>query len=347
MVPPAFSRLLYIIGFKGDRERGVSMLWQSTGVRNVNGAIAGLILLGYYNGLLGFADILPDERDVAELADTDEIVGYPRERCFALLADMTARYPDSRLWKLQEARELANNRRLEEAVAMLAANGDAKMRQIAALNAFELSLDTLFVMGWEGARDGFLRCVELNKWSHAVYYYMVGCAELEMYRDAWHRGKSAGDERESAAAQTEARRHKKAAEDNFRKAPTVAGRKKFMARQMPFEVFVCRKVQKWEERAASLGVELADAPVVSPAMEMVYLWNGSKRMSDALLARAREYNDLGRCTMSAEQREKVLADEKDEGAVWAVAEAALLRSLGRTDEAREVLGPVLKTDRYV
>ncbi|KAH8911280.1 hypothetical protein BR93DRAFT_965086 [Coniochaeta sp. PMI_546] len=356
MVPPAFSRLLYVLGFKGDRDRGVGMLWASTKVRNINGAIAGLVLLAYYNGLLGFADILPDEKDVAELvAGGEEIVGYPRERCGALLEDMTARYPDSRLWKLQEARELANNGRLDEAVAMLAANEDSKMRQIAALNAFELSLNTMFMMRWKEMRDGILRCLELNKWSHSVYYYLIGCAELEMYRDAHHRAEELAGRKEATAeseaelveARTEARRHKKAAEEYFRKAPSVAGRKKFLAKQMPFEVFVVRKLQKWEERAAMLGIDLADVPVVSPAMEMVYLWNGSKRMTDELLEKARVYMDLDRCTMTVAQREKVLAEEKDEMTIWAVAEAALLRSLGRTDEAREVLAPVLKMDRTI
>jgi hypothetical protein len=93
MVPPAFSKLLYIIGFKGDRERGVQMLWQSTKFDNVNGGVAGLMLLGYYNGILAFADILPSEKDIEELADEGEVIGYPKEQCSALLQRMRSQYP--------------------------------------------------------------------------------------------------------------------------------------------------------------------------------------------------------------------------------------------------------------
>ena len=58
---PIFSRILYIVGFKGDRERGTRYLWQSARFNNFNSAIAGIALLGYYNGLVGFCDILPTD----------------------------------------------------------------------------------------------------------------------------------------------------------------------------------------------------------------------------------------------------------------------------------------------
>jgi hypothetical protein len=339
MVPPAFSRLLQIVGFKGDRDRGVKMLWHSTTFPNANGAVAGLILLGYYNGLLAFADILPSDRDIEELSDpeSDEVVGYPKERCMAVLADMRTRYPDSRLWKVEESRVFANTKRLDEAIKILVENSDSKMKQITALNTFELSLNSMFTMDWPLACKSFIACIELNEWSHTIYYYMAGCAELELYRDAQHK---------VPAEEATARQHKQAAEKLFRKAPAVAGRKKFMARQMPFEVFVCRKMQKWEERATALGVDLADAIGVSPAMEMIYLWNGSKKMSPDLLERARRLLPWERCTATPEQVAKI-QEEKDEVGTQAVAEASLLRCLRRVEEARARLEPTLKTDKYV
>ncbi|KAJ4390155.1 Mitochondrial outer membrane protein iml2 [Gnomoniopsis smithogilvyi] len=347
MVPPAFSRLLYIIGFKGDRDRGVQMLWQSTKFNNVNGGVAGLMLLGYYNGLLAFADILPSKSDAAELAEEDEIVGYPQEHCVALLESMREQYPDSRLWKVEEARVLANERRLEDAIDILKANSDSKMRQVTALNGFELSVNALFMMDWQTMRDGFLRCVELNDWSHALYYYFVGCAELEMYRNLVQQLKAPEtDAKEKGSLEADLKRHKKAAEEYFRKCPAAAGRKKFMARQMPFEVFALRKVAKWEARAKEWGVDLADAVGVSPGQEMTYLWTGCKRMPSAVMEKALKYLSWDRCTAS-EELIKQLKAVPDEAAIKAVAESALLCNLGRHAEARERVKPVSEQDRML
>lgn len=340
MVPPAFSRLLYIIGFKGDRDRGVAMLWQSTKFHNINGGVAGLMLLGYYNGLLAFADILPSKADASELADENEVVGYPKEECIALLERMRTQFPNSRMWKVEEARVLANARRLNEAVQLLESNGDSKMRQVTALNTFELSVNALFLMRWETMRSGFLRCIELNDWSHSLYYYFVGAAELEMYRDcvqALKEGKGAGDK----TLQADAKRHKKAAEEYFRKSPAAAGRKKFMARQMPFEVFALRKVGKWEARAREWGVDLADAVGVSPGQEMTYLWTGSQRMAPEMLEAALSCLHWERCTATPDRVEELKAIP-DEEAIKSNAEAALLASLGRYAEARERVQPVVE-----
>ncbi|KAI0018408.1 breast cancer protein [Xylariomycetidae sp. FL0641] len=332
MVPPAFSRLLSIIGFKGDRERGVSMLWQSSRFDNVNGAVAGLMILAYYNGLLGFADILPSDEDVERGA----IMGYPKAKCEALLKNMRARYPDSGLWRLEEARVAANSKELHAAIEILKTNTASRMRQVNALNIFELSLNSMYVGDHDGMRDNFVRCVELNDWSHALYYYLAGCGELELYRAAVHAA-------EPDAARVA--RHKQKAEELFRKAPTVAGKKRLLAKPLPFEQFATRKVQKWEERAKALGLgSLVDAVGVSPTQEMVYLWNGIKKMQAPELARAETALAWDRLTAPPEAAAKIRA-ETDEKAVRDVCAAAIARALGRFDEARGILDEVVAIDR--
>ncbi|EFX01609.1 mitochondrial outer membrane protein iml-2 [Grosmannia clavigera kw1407] len=336
MVPPAFSRLLYVIGFKGDRDRGVRMLWRSTKFDNVNGGVAGLVLLAYYNGSIGYCDIIPTQADVKELADPEEIVGYPRKRCKNLLEQMRSLYPDSMLWRLEEARALAIGRNIEEAIGILSMGDAGRMRQITALTKFELALNAMCAMDWRLMRDAFLHCVKLNDWSHALYYYNAGCAELELYRDAFDQASSLLDEAKKSEAKTAASKHKKAAEDLFRLAPTMAGKKKFMSRQMPFDAFVIRKITKWEERAKALNIDLADSIGASPAQEMIYLWNGSKRMRARFLEKALTCLRWKRCTAGLDVV-KVFRATTDEWTMGNLCQVSLMRSLGRTEDARVVL----------
>ena len=318
MIPPAFSRLLFIIGFHGDKQRGMRMLWQASKFHNINGALAGLIVLGYYNTLVGFSDIIPETDPNADKEDA--IDGYPKERCEALLVDMRSRHPKSHLWLLEEARMQAANRNLSSALGLLENSSKSPLKQVEALEMFETSLNAMYSHKYALCSDSFTKCVSLNNWSHALYYYIAGAAQVELYRQ--HKTT------DPAAAQVFAQK----ASELLRQAPQHAGKKKFMARQLPFDVFVTRKLRKWEARAQDWSVSLVDAVGVSPLEEMIFFWNGYKRMDEEQL------NDsLTLLSSSISSLQHQDHSQPDETAVHAILVAATLRNLHRYDDAEQIL----------
>lgn len=84
-VPPSFQSLLKIVGFKGDRERGMRMLWQATKFEDIHGAMSGVVLMGYLNGFSSICDIIPSTGEGS----------YPKERCKALLRIMRTVSPEA------------------------------------------------------------------------------------------------------------------------------------------------------------------------------------------------------------------------------------------------------------
>jgi hypothetical protein len=155
MIPPAFSKLLYIVGFKGDRERGLRMLWQSSKFHNIHGAMAGLFLLRYCSGMVGFCDILPE-------ADGDNVDGYPRARCEALLVEMRKRYPKSHLWILEQARMEAANRRIDRAIQLLSGDIKSPLKQVEALSMFEIALNAMYAQRYELCSDSFIKVCQIS-----------------------------------------------------------------------------------------------------------------------------------------------------------------------------------------
>lgn len=315
MIPPAFSRLLSIVGFRGDRERGLRLLWQASKFHNVNGAMSGLMLLGYYNTIIGFSDIIPDP----DLSPHGDVGGYPKKRCEALLAEMRNRHPKSCLWILEEARMHAANRDLSAAMALLSRPTKSPLKQVEALDMFEKSLNAMYMHDYDLCSTSFLDCIAINNWSHALYYYIAGAAHVEQYRSL--KTKSP----ESAAI------HAKKAIGFLKEAPKHSGKKKFMARQLPFDSFVVRKMNKWEQRAHERNIELIDAIGVSPIEEMIYLWNGHKRMNPSQLEAS-----LGALAWS-ESSPAWARETPDEQGIHSLVRAVIFRNLNQWDKATEFL----------
>ncbi|MCJ1314296.1 Mitochondrial outer membrane protein iml2 [Agyrium rufum] len=325
MIPPAFGRLLQIIGFHGDRTRGVKMLWQASKFHNIFGAMAGLIILGYYNGLVGFCDVLPENFDQHAQKSADPTAeGYPVERLEALLADMRSRFPKSHLWLLEEARMQSSKKKPDVAIKLLSSDTKSPLKQVEALSLFEKSLNAMYSHQYQLCADSFVHSCSLNNWSHALYYYIAGACHVELYRLA-NRSKDI----------KKAKHHAKEATDLLlNKVREHAGKKKFMARQLPFDQFVIRKLAKWDTRTKERNIPFIDAVGVSPVEEMIYFWNGHKRMDDENL-----HISIDRLAWSEDASLNPMWKDEgvDETAILAMLRAAVWRNMGRHEDACDEL----------
>lgn len=116
-----------------------------------------------------------------------------------------------------------------------------------------------------------------------------------------------------------------------------------MAQQLPFDVYIVRKVQKWEERSKAWKVDFVDAIGVSPLNEMVYFWGGMKKQDSAQIQQSLDCLSWNRTS----HPEKFDTD-LDETAICAVLRATIARNLGKYEEARTTLETeVLAHDKYV
>ncbi|KAL1653506.1 Mitochondrial outer membrane protein iml2 [Didymella pomorum] len=311
MVPPAFASVLKVIGFKGDKDRGLRMLWQATKFNNIHGAMAGVVLMGYFNGFVGFCDIIPETGEGA----------YPERRCKALMAEMRKRYPKSHLWLLEEARMLSRERHLEASVKYLEDIGESPFKQLEALSWFERSLDLMYMHDYVKTSTAFQTCITLNNWSHGLYHYICGASYVELYRRA-----KATDPKAAQAYADQANEY-------FKQVIPNIGKKKFMGRQLPFDTFVNRKISRWEARAKEWNCSFIDAIGVSPIEEMIYFWNGYKRMRPEHLAHSLE--NLAWSESAANPH--WAKEDLNEKAILSTLRAVCLRTLGQTAEAEKLL----------
>lgn len=151
-LPPTFSRILAIVGFRGDKIRGLRMLWQASKFPGLIGAVAGLGVLGYYNGFIRVLDIIPD----VVPGDDRGIEGYPLERLVGLLSNMRAQYPKSLLWLLEEARMKSASRNIETAIEMLKNSNKSPLKQVEALRTFEMSMNSMYLHRYEDCANNFI-----------------------------------------------------------------------------------------------------------------------------------------------------------------------------------------------
>lgn len=216
---------------------------------------------------------------------------------------------------------LASEKELEKSVEFAANTKASNLKQLEALGWFERALHTMYMHDYEATSAAFLHCITLNNWSHGLYYYICGACHLELYR----RDKST----DPAAAKINAAK----AVEHFQRVTPNTGKKAFMGRQLPFDVFVKRKIAKWEQRAKEWKCDFIDAIGVSPLEEIVYFWNGYKRMRSTHIDAS-----LANLAWSESAENPHWAKESlDEKAILALLRAACLRSKGETAQAKETL----------
>ncbi|KAK0784466.1 Mitochondrial outer membrane protein iml2 [Friedmanniomyces endolithicus] len=310
MIPPAFARLLSLFSFRGDREAGLRMLWSASKFKhNINGAMAGLITLGFYNGAVAFCDILSPG-------------AVPHTRLRNLLREMRELYPGSKLWLLEEARMLGADRQVERAIAIVDQGQSSGLKQVNALRMFERSLNCMYAHRYEMCAQGFIECVGMNSWSHGMYYYLAGSCYVELYR--LHKGSDAKLAEGYAAK----------AEEYLHVVPQHVGKKGFMGKQLPFDTFVGRKIKKWDFRAEKWGCKMVDAVGVSPVEEMAYFWSGFRRRNVEQLRTSLERLAWSEDVKANPHWEQESADEK---ATLAMLRATCFRFLGEIPKAKTTI----------
>lgn len=308
LLPPPVAKFLAFLSFKGDKQTGIRLLWSATNFKeNINGAIAAFVVAVYHNALLFPGDILRDD-------------DLPVARLKALLEGMEPYCRGSGLYTLESSRMVAIQKNLPGALSILGDGPKSPLRQVEAFKVFETSFLHLYQHHHKECAESFLACVELNNWAHGMYYYIAAASYVELYRKA--------KDTEAAPA------YAAEAERLFELAISKIGVKKVLGSKIPLDIFMQRKIAKWQNRARVRNCSLVDAIGVSPAMEMIYLWSGFKKMQPG------ELQETLKSLVWSESASKDAASDSepmDEQALLALLKSAVLRNLGEVEEAQKLL----------
>lgn len=365
LIPPTIGKVLSIVGFKGNRDTGLRMLWRTAITsRNIHGELALLCLLVFYDGPIQFIDMsfqLPGHEDenVAQVLDLaarstvsdseiSAIVANPNLYTPQLLVKARRFFPHNALWLLQEGRMHAAQGNIYHSLRIMQnftdGDNDIRMEQVDALLTFDRGMFYAFVHDYDAAARDFLHMLDINSWSKAVYLFMAGACYAEKWRMIQSGIVKFASETDAAAALAE---YSRKAEKYLKLAPTyVPGHGANAAKknggiggsnkQMPFDKFVLRKLGHMDERARKhpqlLYVECIGTSLIH---ELVYFWNAYNRMPQQELELLRQM--LG---FSAGPQAK-FAETRDEAMIRKFLSSVVLRQLSRADEGCELLDSVM------
>ncbi|SCV00188.1 LANO_0F05644g1_1 [Lachancea nothofagi CBS 11611] len=330
LIPPAIGAVLSVVGFHGSREEGLRMIWRSSRDRNIHGGIGLLSLLFYYDGPFQFTDvdfdIPPTSGEIAKTSSNDldgPTLLHPGKKLEDLLLRARAVFPNGALWLLQEARMLSSKGRPQDAVDLMDSidvNG-IEMKQVKALMIFDRAMILVNLHKFERAAEDLLSLLDVSEWSHSLYTYFAGCCYLEMYRMCQM---GLFDDAKMAFFKERAR-------ELIFGSPELAGRKKFMAKNMPLERFMLRKVGQFQKNQTELHVDdPLDAIGTSPVHELMYFYNGYNRMTEEALT-------LSHTLLTTYKNPMVDAKDPDQELLRNLLVSLTLRRLGKLEEGCELL----------
>lgn len=362
LIPPTIGKVLSIVGFKGNREVGLHMLWRTAiTARNIHGELALLCLLVFYDGPIQFIDTgfhLPGQedasiKDVLDLAgrttvtdlEIDTILRNPNLYTPQLLAKARSLFPHNALWALQEGRVHAAQGNIDMALDLMQKftdNPDVKiqMEQVEALLTFDRAMFYAFVHDYNKAARDYLRLLEINSWSQAVYLFAAGASYLEKWRMITMDLIPYSD---AEKKKEDLKFYADKAEHYLKLAPTYvpghghnASKKKGgiggSNKQMPFDKFVLRKSKQIENRQAKfknlLFIECVGTSLIH---ELTYFWNGYNRMPQKDLQLL--YTLLG---FSAGEHAKFI-ETTDEAMIRHFFQSVALRKQGKMAEGVAIL----------
>ena len=204
LIPPTIGKVLSIVGFKGERDVGLKLLWRNAiTCRNIHGDLALLCLLVFYDGPVQFVDSgfhLPENsnsnvesildissRTVISDAELDKLLLNPDFYTPQLLHKVRHIFPHNALWVLQEGRILASQGQLEKAIDIMQAftddpNNKIQMQQAEALLVFDRGMLYAFNHQFDEAARDFIKLVDLSSWCRSVYLFMAGSCYVAKWR---------------------------------------------------------------------------------------------------------------------------------------------------------------------
>ncbi|KAI5967540.1 IML2 [Candida margitis] len=366
LIPPAIGAVLSIVGFKGNRNIGLQLLWRTAITsRNVHGELALLFLLVFYDGPVQFVDTgfrLPESKsdnNVISLSnkltvseeELGQIMDNPQLYTNQLLRSARQHFPHNALWILQEGRMLAAQGDLVGASTLMQnftddPNNKIQMKQIESLLVFDRAVIYMYMHEYDKAARDLIHLIDINSWSKAVYLFMAASCYLENYRMI-KMGVKAGD---AAEAKKYADLFSKYMNLSLSYVPghghnaPKKGGLGGSGKQMPFDKFLLRKHKHIESRKKQYpDVQLADLVGTSLIHELVYFWNGYNRMTPEhfeIALKMLGYSGSPNAEFSANSSAHSFAmikETEDEAMIRYFLQSVCLRQLGQVKEGSRLL----------